>query len=912
MKLREVLVGSASLLAILAATGPAVGQDTNAPMETVVVTGIRASAERALDIKRDSTTIVDAVSAEDIGKFPDKNVADALQRVPGVNTVSAASGEGGFDENDRVSIRGTNASLTQTIVNGHEVSTGDWFILDQYQTIGRSVSYSLFPAEIVDSAKVYKSQQADLLEGGVAGEVDIQTRKPLDFKDNLTLEGSAEAAYTTLRGDTTPQLNALFAWKDDAGTIGVMAQAFYEARNIRRDGQEFLGYSQFQKYVPAVIDPITHAVVTPASGDLATATHPDLVGVYYPTLIGSALFLQQRIRQGGDLAVEFQPSDSFKLNVDGFYSHMGASNLNNNYMFWGTKEFNGPTANVPSSYTVTNNTLVAATLPAKAGIAPIVEDMIMRPASMSDTYYVNADAAWNPSDDLTVAFKAGYTRGTGTTPQQAAWEGEVAPTTGNAASYDFSTGVAAVSVPGVNTADPSTLTNDWAWGAVSKADDHEYYGQVDVEQKVAIGPIQSVKAGARFSDHRHTSLLYDGGVSYGGSLASGSLVSTSDYPSNFANAFKIPGMLTSVPQGNMADIVTLLDNNTSWRSYTQSAAGVTRASRYDWEGATDVREQDTALYAMAILGGDRWKGNFGVRLVKTAETIMQDVNDPSGTYSDFGNFSTNKITHDYWDILPSANLSIHLDDESVLHFAAAEAMSRADYSALGGAVNLTDLILVGTGGNPNLKPIRSANYDLSYELYYGPQAMLSVGLFYMDLSSYVTYGVTNGTYLNMYLTGQGTPVYSTYAITAPYNTSGHDEGIEISWQQPLWDTGFGIIANYTYANGAETNGGPLVGDAKNTANLTGYYENSWLSARVAYSYASSMLVGLDRSSAEYQNAYGRLDASVAFTVTDYLSITFDGLNLSNQTLKYYANNATQPRALYSNGSQFYAGVRLKY
>jgi iron complex outermembrane receptor protein len=910
MKLREVLIGSASLLAIMAAAGPAFAQDANSGIETVVVTGYRASLNRALDIKRDSTTIVDAVSAEDIGKFPDKNVADALQRVPGVNTVSAASGEGGFDENDRVSIRGTNASLTQTIVNGHEVSTGDWFILDQYQTIGRSVSYSLFPAEIVDSAKVYKSQQADLLEGGVAGVVDIQTRKPLDFKDDLTLEGSAEAAYTTLRGDATPQVNALFAWKNDSDTFGVMAQAFYEARNIRRDGQEFLGYA-------TVAPTDSQGVAEPAA----------IVGAYYPTLIGSAYFLQQRIRQGGDFAVEFQPSEAFKLNVDAFYSHMGASNLNNNYMYWGTNEFGN---NVPSSYRVVNNTVVAATFPAqnsgnpaalptpllRTTVNPIVEDMIMRPKSMADTYYVNADAAWKPSDDLTVAFKAGYTRGTGTTPDQAAWEGEVAPAAGGSSSYDFSSGVGTVSVPGVNTADPSTLTNDWAWGAVSKADDHEYYGQVDVEQKVAIGPIQSVKAGARFSDHRHTSLLYDGGVSYGGSLASGSLASTSDYPSNFASAFKIPGMLTNVPQGNMADILNLLDNNTSWRSYTQSPAGVTRPSRYDWEAATDVREQDTALYAMAIIGGDSWKGNFGVRLVKTAETIMQDVNDATGTYSDFGNFSTNKITHTYWDILPSANLSINLSDKSVLRFAAAEAMSRPDYSALGGAVNLTDLILVGTGGNPNLKPIRSANYNLDYEFYYGPQAMVSVGLFYMDLSSYVTYGNTTGSYLNMLLTGQGAPVYSNYTITSPENTSGHDEGIEVSWQQPLWDTGFGIIANYTYANGAETDGivgqRQLVGDSKNTANLTGYYENSWLSARVAYSYASAMLVGLDRSSQENQNAYGRLDASVAFTVTDYLSITFDGLNLTNQTLKYYANNSTMPRALYSNGSQLYAGIRLKY
>src|SRR6201996_2619455 len=246
MRFRGLLACSASVIAIASTvSAPAYADDQ---IETVVVTGIRASLDRAIDIKRDSTSIVDVVSAEDIGKFSDKNVADALQRVPGMNTVSAASGEGGFDENDRVSARGTGPSLTQTLVDGHAVASGDWFILDQYQTIGRSVSYTLLPSEIVDTAKVYKSQQADLVEGGVAALVDIKTRNPLDFKDDLTMEGEAQAAYTTLRGNVTPQVNALINWKNDAGTFGVMVQGFYEERDIRRDGQEYLGYGVLSPY----------------------------------------------------------------------------------------------------------------------------------------------------------------------------------------------------------------------------------------------------------------------------------------------------------------------------------------------------------------------------------------------------------------------------------------------------------------------------------------------------------------------------------------------------------------------------------------------------------------------------------------------------------------------------------------
>jgi iron complex outermembrane receptor protein len=182
----------------------------------------------------------------------------------------------------------------------------------------------------------------------------------------------------------------------------------------------------------------------------------------------------------------------------------------------------------------------------------------------------------------------------------------------------------------------------------------------------------------------------------------------------------------------------------------------------------------------------------------------------------------------------------------------------------------------------------------------------------MDLSSYVSYGTSQASYVNMTLTGANpVPVFSTYTITSPFNSSGHDEGIEIAWQQPIWG-GFGVIANYTYANGVDNSGGPLVGDSKNTANLTGYFENDWLSARLAYNYRSKMLVGLDRSSAENQASYGTLDASVGVNITDYASINLDALNITNQTLKYFANTTAAPRALYSNGTQLYATLRVKF
>src|SRR5579871_3751562 len=335
---KRVLIGSASVAAIACAAAPALADtatatatDTTAStVGEVVVTGIRQSLQKAIEIKRANTDQVDAVSAEDIGKLPDRNVADALQRIPGVNTESAASGEGGFDENDRVSIRGTSPSLTQVTVDGHSVATGDWFILDQFATVGRSVSFTLLPAEMVQSTVVYKTQDAALLEGGVSGVVDLLTPNALDYGKPLTFVAQVEAAYNSNSGGAKPQVNGTIAWHNADDTFGVSLQGFYEDRTLERFGQETLGYTSITSAMPL------------------GAANPALIGVQAPTLIGSTWFSQERIREGGHFDVAWRPNDRMELNLDGFYSNLKAKNVNDNYMYWGTNELG---ANLPTSYT---------------------------------------------------------------------------------------------------------------------------------------------------------------------------------------------------------------------------------------------------------------------------------------------------------------------------------------------------------------------------------------------------------------------------------------------------------------------------------------------------------------------------------------------------------------------------------
>src|SRR5689334_17124451 len=277
MRMKQKPIASAVAMALLgaAAAAHAQQQKPTTTLDTITVTGIRASVEKSLETKRNADAFTEVITSEDIGKMPDKNIADAVMRLPGVTTSSQSGGSGGFDENDRVSLRGTNPSLTQTLINGHAVASGDWFVLDQVGLVGRSVSFSLLPSELVSQVIVRKSATADLVEGGVAGAVDIITRKPLQFTKQLTIEGSVGVVYADLPKKSDGQFSGLANWKNDAGTMGVMLQGFSETRHLRRDGQEILGYGQV------------------AAGSALAVAHPDLLNAYYPTLIGSALFEQK-------------------------------------------------------------------------------------------------------------------------------------------------------------------------------------------------------------------------------------------------------------------------------------------------------------------------------------------------------------------------------------------------------------------------------------------------------------------------------------------------------------------------------------------------------------------------------------------------------------------------------------------
>ena len=271
-------------------------------VEVIEVKGIRGSVVKSINTKRYATSVVDAVTAEDIGKFPDQNVAESLQRITGVS-ISRNFGEG-----ERISIRGTTESQNRTLLNGQAVGSADWWT---NSAASRGFNYTMLPSEIVSGLEVYKSPEADIDEGSIGGTVIVRTRKPLDLEANK-IAGSVLAQYSEVSGETDPQLSGMYSWKNDEETIGALISVVRQQRNLRRDGIESWSWAPRD--------------ITMADGTV----HED---VYSSGGGGSAMFLQERVRTGLNFTLQYRPTDALDITFNALDSTLEANNENQNFLW---------------------------------------------------------------------------------------------------------------------------------------------------------------------------------------------------------------------------------------------------------------------------------------------------------------------------------------------------------------------------------------------------------------------------------------------------------------------------------------------------------------------------------------------------------------------------------------------------
>jgi iron complex outermembrane recepter protein len=633
--------------------------------------------------------------------------------------------------------------------------------------------------------------------------------------------------------------------------------------------------------------------------------------VWYPALIGSAFFEQERERRGGLIDIQWAATDDLMFNLSAFTSEMDAANYNRNYLLWGRRILSQGTGQAPDpGYVVRNGTLVSASFAAIPGNVYGVYDQISRPDASSDSSFVDLDVRWDVTDALSLNAKLGTTQGHGKTPTQNIAEWDVGIGAGAAYSLNGIDRAADWSLGTHNTSSNVGDTLDWVFGDQNtNVKDDEQWAQLDAAYSLGEGVLSSLDVGVRYADHSRES---KGVVGQGPLNAFNPSVwpqGFNNYPGDFAD-----GLGGTFPRDIWYFSPGQLDE------FNDAHTNRDPVTRRNWNSEFLLEEENSAAFAQLNFGGERWNGDIGLRFVRTEEHVVANVAANAATpgaitTSAFGPFVPTTFDNTYEDWLPSANLKFDVTDDLVARLAASKTMTRPDYSSLAGPISLNQptgpgIEGSGSGSNPNLEPVRSTNVDATLEWYFAPRALLSASVFYMDLTSLVTLGQVRGDFLTF---NQAFPdgFVATYVLSVPVNGSGTVKGFEFAYEQPIAEF-FGISANYTYADGEEDGGLPLLGTSKNTYNLGAYFENDRFNARVSYTYRSEFYSGLDRLTAFSQDEVDNVSASLGWRITPSFNVTLDALNLNNPTLRYFALNEDQPRSIYQSGRQYYLNAHYKF
>ena len=882
---RSTALGTAVAMALYAQSHTVLAQraapkPNETEIEEIVVVGIRRSLRDSLTAKQMSNAVIDVVSAEDVGKFPDKNLAEAIQRVPGV-VINREYGEG-----ERVSIRGTAPNLTRTLYNGHTLATADWFLLDQLNTT-RSFNYLMLPADIIGQVEVMKSSQANIEEGGVGGVVNVKTRNPLDLEP-FRVYLNAQAVHTELAGETDPHLSGLVSWKNADETFGVLAGLVRHERNIRRDGVEVLGYFR------------TDADPGPGTREVQT-----------PSLIGSALFEQERIRTGANIAMQWRPSDRLEFNLTGLYSQFSADNINQNFMAWGIRALgNGGTL---TNATIANDTAVAGTIASRNNGREdfgAVYDAIDREAK-AETRNLDLLTSFEINDRWSARARIGYTDAIGNTDNQVFVEFG-APA---AFDYDLRGSAPQVTFRNVNPLTPNDMQFIFSSLHEINNDDSEAYVYLDGNYALNGNWLSSIDFGVKATAHERE--LVFNATTYGGFHVPINTTPASTFagpmtPADFLNGIAAPGTLRAYWQIDRGATRNLLFDNLR----------NTRRILYPQQSFS-VDEDTLGGYAMANIDAGSWRGNLGLRVVHTEQSSRGNLSSPQGQIQNaYGNYDPVRADRSYTDVMPSVNLTYEYNDNILYRFAAARVMTRPDFTDITPRSSLNPGALTGTSGNPNLDPYRANQAEAAIEWYSDSQDALSFALFYKDIQSFIAdrpvdriLQISADSPPNAGCTASGTIANlfnCPFTINERTNGGGgRVMGAEVSgvW---TFDNGFGLQANYTYADSEADSGDPLPGASEHQYNFTGFYENDALSARLSYTYRSEFFVTFDRSTQLDQDALDSLDASVQYNINDNWALTFDAVNLTDTEIRQFAGNTSRPRAAYRNGPLYWLGVRINY
>ena len=944
---RLLCAASVAVLAVGSAQAQeAPAADTGAEEEAgdeIIVTGFRQSLEAALNVKRDSVAAVDAIVAEDIAKFPDQNLAESLQRIPGIS-ISRDAGEG-----RSITVRGLSSQFTRVRVNGMETIATS--VDGASANRDRAFDFNVFASELFSSLVVRKTAEASLDEGSLGAVVDLNTGNPLAGKSGFTGAASLVGSYNDLSEKVGPRVAGLLSWRNDAGTFGASVSAAYSNTKTLELGNNTVRWAQ------ARFDSVNgvNCFTTANSGgtyNAGNAACDQATLAFHPRIPRYGEVAHDRERLGVTGSVQFAPTDSTKLSIDALYSKFDAVREEK----WGEVllRSNERSINLVNPVYDSNNNMISATL----NDAWVRTEHYKRKSS---TEFYQVGGTWD--QDLSDSFRFTLTGGVSKSNADIPVETTIIFDDRDAQGYSFDyTNMAFPKLTfGTSVTDPANFQLAEIRDRPSNVTNRFKTAQLRTEWDIADG--FTVKAGAvwrRFNFDleaytRDTAVCGNGGTSLVTST-SGTIACS---PSSLFGPTAVYGFPVTAALSEMFTLGKAgqpAGNTNSWLVPNLAASAAftglySRPLANDTGNIRGVQETTKGAYLQFDAKGDvlglEYALNAGIRYAKTDQSSYGLVSGVNAT-----------VTRSYEDWLPSANLALFPTDNLILRAAIADVMTRPTLGSLTPGGSADGFNFRVTSGNPFLEPYRATNIDLAAEWYFAPQALLSVAWFKKDVKTFTqSASLTGATFaqtgLPLSVLSPSSPAalnpalltQPIWTLSTTVNGSGATlKGWEVAAQIPFkvftegFFGNFGIIANATFidsnanfnlqgpitvarqANGslgaltpvALTN--TLSNVSKRAYNGTFYYDDGTFSGRVMVSYRGRYHEGASGTGnlLEGYGATTNLDASLRYKLTEWLELSVEGNNLLD-TYRYRFTDFDADRNYENNhfGRTFLFGARMK-
>jgi iron complex outermembrane recepter protein len=899
------------------------------PGDEIVVTGFRGSLSSALNAKRDSIGVIDVIKAEDIADFPDNNLAEAIQRIPGV-AISRDQGEG-----RNITVRGLGPLYTRVRINGIEgMSTTGGADASGGANRQRAFDFNVFASELFNSITVRKTASADIEEGSLGATVDLQTARPFDMKDDMTIAGSAAIGLNDLSNAIDPKLSGLFATKLMDGRLGILVSAAYSERGILEEGPSTVRWERGTDN-----GGFSNASTLPAGAQQGFA-------FFHPRIPRYDSYSYKTSRLGLTGSIQFEPTDATLISFDALYADF-KSKRSEQYLealsFSRSGTGKPQTIILPGAQVDETNSLISGRF---NNVDVRVESRYDELQTEFQQYTLSLDQDFG--DRLRLTALGGYSKSEFSNPIQTT----VTLDANNVQGYSFDFTNMKKPAFGYGSLDV-TNPNSFALSEIRLRPQY-----VDNDFKVARAQLEydvsdtfKVRAGGDWKEYGFSSQEYRRAsetvvptVSPGqlGSLTTLYSMRPGATPSGTPSTFIIPiinafqdafGIYSN--QGTFA--LTGIDNN--------SAQG-------NW---VTIDERDIGAFLQGVYDGEvaglPVKADFGLRYVETKQ-------DSSGYTGGAANPQLITASRTYDDWLPSANISVSATDDLVIRASVAKVMARPNLIFLspGGAFSISGGNRTLNRGNPDVDANRAWSYDFAAEWYFAPEAALSVALFYKDISSFVSNTTDQIPFNELGLPAEllnGTTVQPTdlFTVTQPVNSDGGTlKGVEVGFQTPFrflpgFLSNLGIQANYTYVKsdinyplstvpGVGVTVQPLLGLSQHAANATLYYQDSRFMIRASVSYRSESLntvpgrngvspgtppnINPNAGQPTFNDVEGthgsiNFDMSATLDVTENFALTFEGINLTDEYTNQYIDSAADRLSVsHHTGRQFYFGTRFKF